>query len=289
MDSWSFVLHYPNMHAPIPTFALYGETDSRHDWLHWETIQSRSRLYDYRIAPHRHEQFFQVLSLTGGVGEVTLDGTPFELRPPSVVVVPALTVHGYEFSRNVAGVVVTMFERDLATLGVDLPEAQVMPGTTALSSVLTGLLAEAESPGAGHDAAMRAHLTLLLVAVGRHGLQSSPSANDADRSRVHAGAFRHLVSRQFRETRRIADYAERIGISRAHLNRVCRKVLGASALEVIERRIALEARRQLLFSSLSIKQIGAELGYDDPAYFTRFVTRALGASPAAIRRAARAS
>ena len=64
-------------------------------------------------------------------------------------------------------------------------------------------------------------------------------------------------------------------------------MLGASALEIVERRIALEARRQLLFSSLPIKQIGAELGYDDPAYFTRFITRSLGASPAAIRRDAR--
>ena len=66
MDRRDIVLHYPNMPKPIPTFALYGETDSRHDWLHWETIRSRSRLHNYRIAAHRHEQFFQVLYLTRG-------------------------------------------------------------------------------------------------------------------------------------------------------------------------------------------------------------------------------
>ena len=40
----------------------------------------------------------------------------------------------------------------------------------------------------------------------------------------------------------------------------------------------------LLFSSLSIKEIGAELGYDDPAYFSRVLTRVLGMSPAAFRK-----
>jgi AraC family transcriptional activator of pobA len=287
MDSTPIVLHYPNMRKPIPTYALYGETDSRHDWLHWETIQSRSRLHDYRIAPHRHEQFFQVLSLTGGRGEVTLDGTPFKLRPHTIVVVPALTVHDYSFSRNIAGIVVTMMERDLATFGIELPEAQVMPGSPDLSAALDSLVAEADHPGVAHNAAMRAHLTLLLVTLARHRQHTIPTG-EIDRSRLHAQAFRQLVARRFRQTRRIGDYADEIGISQTHLNRICRDVLGASALAVIERRIALEARRQLLFSSLSIKQIGTELGYDDPAYFTRFVTRSLGASPAAIRRAARA-
>lgn len=288
MDRHDIVLHYPNMPRSIPTYALYGETDSRHDWLHWETIQSRSRLHDYRIAAHRHEQFFQILSLTSGRGVVTLDGTPFKLRPNTMVIVPALTVHGYTFSRNVMGIVVTMMERDLAAFPIELPEAQVVQGSASLSAVLDNLIAEADHPGANHDAAMRAHLTLLLVALDRHRQNAGPAADTADRARVHAQAFRHLVARRFRETRRIGDYAGEIGISQTHLNRICRQVLGASALEIIERRIALEARRQLLFSSLSIKQIGAELGYDDPAYFTRFITRNLGASPAAIRRTARA-
>jgi AraC family transcriptional activator of pobA len=287
MDSGRIVLHYSNMKArPIPTYALYGEAGSRYDWLHWETIQSRSRQHDYRIAPHRHEQFLQLLSLTGGKGEVTLDGTAFQLRPHAIVVVPALTVHGYTFSRNVAGTVLTMMERDLPALGLDLPEAQVLPGSPAIAATLDGLLAEADHPGPRHDLAMRAHLTLLLLALNR---ASRPEATHQpqDRARGHAQAFRRLVDRQFRATRRVGDYARPLGISETHLNRVCRQILGASALEIVERRIALEARRQLMFSSLTIKQIGSELGYDDPAYFTRFVTRTLGAAPAAIRRAAR--
>ena len=287
MDSRRNCLHYPNMKG-VPTYALYGEavSDRQHDWLHWETIQSRSRLHRYRIAPHRHEQFFQILSLTGGRAQVTLDGTAFGLAPPAIVVVPALTVHGYDFSRDVEGVIVTLMARDMAEGMESLAAGVIATSTDPVRRALDGLLAEADRPGDQHDLAMRAHITLLQVAL--HRARSLPASLGAaeGRARVHVGAFRLLVDEKFRETRRIADYADALGISQTHLSRVCRQVLGASALTVIERRIALEARRQLLFSTLSIKQIGAGLGYDDPAYFTRMLKRVLGVPPLTFRRQA---
>ena len=106
-------------------------------------------------------------------------------------------------------------------------------------------------------------------------MAQSEAAALPDRGLAHARAFKTLVDQRYRQTRRIETYASALGISATHLNRVSRQVLGASALAVIERRLALEARRMLLFSSLSIKEIGAELGYDDPAYFSRFLTRQL--------------
>jgi AraC family transcriptional activator of pobA len=270
----------------IPTYALYGEESGSNvqDWLHWEAIQSRSRLHNYSIAPHRHQQFLQVLLLTAGSAEAELDGTRVTLAPPAVVVVPPLVVHGYRFSADVDGIVLTMMDEDTRALGLGFPEPAVLTGGTAtVREALASLIAEADRPAAGHDAAMRAHLTLLLVALHRARMEPAEQGAPADRARLHAKHFLDAVDRLYRQTRRIDDYAAAVGISTAHLNRVCRDVLGTSALRIIERRIALEARRQLLFSTLSIKQIGVELGYDDPAYFTRSMTRALGVSPGVFR------
>ncbi|WP_291408762.1 helix-turn-helix domain-containing protein [Devosia sp.] len=284
MDRACNDLHYPNMNS-IPVYALYGEQVATQDWLHWESIQSRSRLHGYRIAPHRHEQFFQVLHVTGGRAGVTLDDDRHEIRREGVVVVPALTVHAFAFSDDVEGVVVTLMERDLAGLGLDLPGPMVLSGRSfEVGEALDRLVGEADRPGIRHDAAMRAHLTLLLVALARARQDRARAGDPADRSLLHAKAFRAMVDQQFRETRKIGDYAGALGISQTHLNRVSRQVLGASALEVIERRVALEARRMLLFSSLSIKEIGAELGYEDPAYFSRVLTRVLGVAPRVFRK-----
>ena len=286
MDRRTTSLHYLNM-RDIPTYALYGEigSDRQQDWLHWETIQARSRLHDYRIAPHRHEYLFQILHLTGGTARTTLDGAAFDLDPGSVVVVPALTVHGYDFSPNVEGTVVTLLQRDIRAIDLPVRDALVIPSApSTIAAAIARLIAEADKPAARHDLAMRTHITLLLLLLHRAGSTPSPATGSPDPARRHADAFQLLVDRQFRHTRRVANYASAIGISHTHLNRICRQMFGASAQQVIERRVALEARRQLQFSTLSIKQIGAELGYDDPAYFTRIVTRLLGMAPSAFRR-----
>ncbi len=270
----------------IPTYGLYGETGSAQDWLHWESIQARSRLHGYRIAPHRHEHFLQLLALEAGGGTVTLDGTDTVLHPVSIVVVPPLTVHGYDFTHDVDGLVITLLEQDLRAANLITPRACVLTaGVEPIQRAMQSLVAEAATDEPGHDAAMRALVTLLAVSVQR-ALRPSPPDGPPDRARQLAARFRSSVETRYRSTRRLADYAEEIGVSQTHLNRVCRSVLGSSALSVIERRVAIEARRMLLFSTLSIKQIGAELGYEDPAYFSRVMTRIMGAPPGSLRRLA---
>lgn len=284
MDMRNIHLHYPDMKM-IPTYALYGEQETSHDWLHWETIQSRSRLHDFRISPHRHEHLFQLLHLTDGRAQVTLDGVVTTVRPGGVVVVPALIVHGYEFTEDVEGIVVTLLERDVRAADVPLASPIVLHSETrGVTDAVGRLIAEADDPGPRHDLAMRAHITLLLLALERARNPVGLKGNAADPARRHAEAFHDLVEQWFRRTRSVSDYAKAIGISPTHLHRVCRDQLGTTALAVIERRVALEARRQLLFSTLSVKQIGAGLGYDDPAYFTRVFTRIEGMSPDHFRR-----
>jgi AraC family transcriptional activator of pobA len=284
MDRQAIRLHYPDMKT-IPTYALYGEQETSQDWLHWETIQSRSRLHDFRIAPHRHEHLFQLLHVTGGRARVVMDGVNTELRPGDVVVVPALTVHAFEFSPDIEGIVVTLLDRDIRGAAVPMAAAMVLHGQTRdVVEALGRLIAEADEPGRRHDVAMQAHIALLVLAIDRARNAPASTQGVADPARRHAKAFRDLVETWFRRTRSVPDYARAIGISPTHLHRVCREQLGATPLSIIERRVALEARRQLLFSTLSVKQIGAELGYDDPAYFTRVFTRMEQLSPDHFRK-----
>ena len=285
MDDRGNILHYRDM-KQVPTYFLYGENDAQgmRDWLHWETIQARSRLHGYHIAPHRHDGLFQLLIVAGGEVEVLLDETRMVVVPPAVILVPGATIHGFRFSEDVEGRVVTLRERDLQGLGLELGEAVVLQsGLHAVTGALEGLLEEAARPAAGHDLAMQAHLALLAVGLRRALVGTGSGRTVAQSALNHLQAFRQLIDERFRTTRRLSDYAGALGISTAHLNRLTRQVAGSSALGLIERRIALEGRRMLLFSNLTIKEIGAELGYEDPAYFTRFMTRMLGQPPGLFR------
>ncbi|WP_246473051.1 helix-turn-helix domain-containing protein [Pelagibacterium limicola] len=299
MDRDDKVLDYFNM-SSIPTYALYGEqqTSAEH-WLHWETITSRSRLYGFRIAAHRHEELYQLLYVSRGRASVMLDGETFELSPPAVIVVPPLAVHGFSFSPDIEGLVLTFFARDVRNVMAEIgPEtvSLMRPGVLRpvegvvdplhLDRLVTLLIAEADHAAPGQNAALKARLTLLLVALLRIDLAALRNAREeTDVSARHARAFVALVDQHYRDTRKIGFYASRLGITPTHLNRVCRQIFGSSALSVIERRIVLEARRYLQFSVLSIKEIGILLGYPDPAYFSRFFAQRVGQSPQAIRNA----
>ena len=297
MDRRDKELDYSNMDA-IPTYALYGENEnSGESWLHWETITSRSRLHGFRISPHRHDQLYQILYLRGGTATVMLDGDTFEVSPPALVIVPPLTVHSFVFAEGVDGFVLTFYIQDvrngLADIGTAMdglmrprilkPVAGVVDADE-LDHAVERLTAEADRSAPGQVAALRARLSLLLVATHRLDLAAARSDDAGNRpADRHAHSFLGLVDRYFRDTRKVGFYASRLGITPTHLNRVCGQVLGLSALTIIERRILLEARRYLQFSSLSIKEIGIVLGYPDPAYFSRFMSRRLGRGPQAIR------
>src|SRR4029079_10840543 len=72
--------------------------------------------------------------------------------------------------------------------------------------------------------------------------------------------FRAQVDARFRERRPVEAYAADLGVTAGQLTRLCREVLGTSSLHVINARVLHEAQRELVYSSLGIKQIAAELG-----------------------------
>ena len=64
-------------------------------------------------------------------------------------------------------------------------------------------------------------------------------------------------------------------------------LLGRSAARVIQDRLMIEARRDLVYTSMSISRISFRLGFADPAYFSRYFLRETGKTPRAFRLAER--
>jgi len=72
-------------------------------------------------------------------------------------------------------------------------------------------------------------------------------------------------------------------VTAGQLSRRCREALGLSGLDVINARLLHEAQRDLVYTHLPIKQLAAELGFEDDAYFSRFFRKHMGISPTAFR------
>ncbi|MEI9810750.1 MAG: helix-turn-helix domain-containing protein [Bacteroidota bacterium] len=96
--------------------------------------------------------------------------------------------------------------------------------------------------------------------------------------------FSRLVEIHFREKHGLADYASLLAMAPKTLNKKLLKLNVRHPNDIIKGRILLEAKRLLIYTSMSIKEIAYSMGYDDPAYFNRLFTNKNGCTPAAFRK-----
>jgi AraC family transcriptional activator of pobA len=290
-------------HEKVLEFALYGERAAPGHplQLHIEDIQCRARRYHWEIAPHRHAHLCQCLFLARGPAEIHVDDVSAELEGPALAIVPPGTVHAFQFSERTHGYVLTLpaeglpagAERDMRELlqGVF---AEVFVGAmnedpalaTRLEGLFDRLLAEFHEPEAGAAPVAGWLANSILWILARHVARARAQSAQAPTRQRNWLKFRALAETHFHEQWKVSRYARQLGLTAGRLNRLCREQCGLSAARVLQQRLALEARRRLIYIDVPIARLAGELGFRDAAYFCRFFKRHAGASPRAFRRAA---
>ena len=99
-----------------------------------------------------------------------------------------------------------------------------------------------------------------------------------------AWEFRDLLESNIRTNRAPSFYAERLNITVAYLNEAINAVWGTSVSRNIQDEIILQAKRKLVYTTASVKEIAQGLGFNDYSYFTRLFTKVAGVSPMLFRR-----
>ncbi|MFJ4372637.1 helix-turn-helix domain-containing protein [Pseudomonas japonica] len=276
----------------VPIFKLYGESQAwpTPDLLHCESIPERSSLYHWEIKPHRHADLFQLLYVQGGQAVVEVEGRRSEIAAPAIQVTPPLCVHGFQFSEDIEGYVLSLGAPLVAQLEAQLGAPLAASGCYALGddrdyldTLFAALLKEYEGSAAARDLVLGALVNVLMVWISRRQQSRAPSGRD-ERNRQLLGGFIKLVEQHYREHLAVETFAHRLGMSAVHLNNLCRQLAGQSALQIIHQRLLLEARRSLIYTNMTVAQVSDTLGFADPAYFSRFFRRLSGQSPNAFRR-----
>src|SRR5437763_16167172 len=102
--------------AALPLFHLYGDPpdDQAFDFIHIETIASRSSVHDWTIRAHRHRNLFQILLIERGGGEMTFEAATIAFEAPCAILVPATFAHGFRFRQSLTNGWVMSFTEDVA-------------------------------------------------------------------------------------------------------------------------------------------------------------------------------
>jgi AraC family transcriptional activator of pobA len=280
----------------IPQYSLYGEAvqDVDEHFLHVESIAERSGLHDWSIRPHAHRDLHHLLLVQRGGGVLQVEDEEHRFRSPALITLPRSCVHGFEFRPGTDGWIVTAsgalldrIERAYPSLAPVLREVSVVKLTAgnmrAARRVFDELVTEFRSRLLARRVAAELQLMAIMLLILRCKIEPEPKTSRPGADAGLAVRYRLLIESDFAKQVRVVDYAKRLFVSHERLRQACLRMTGSAPLELLNARRLLEAKRCLLYTNMSVGVIADYCGFEDPAYFSRFFTRATGQSPRRYR------
>lgn len=92
-----------------------------------------------------------------------------------------------------------------------------------------------------------------------------------------------LIDCHFIEERETDFYASQLGVTNKRVNELCKKGTGKTVKQHLQERLVLEIKKEIRIGRKSLKEIAYDLGFNEPAYFTRFFKQHTAMTPTQFR------
>ncbi|SEK02577.1 transcriptional regulator, AraC family [Sphingobium sp. AP50] len=284
--------------ASVPSFYLYGEPQRSvaEGFVHVESLDDRSRPSEWTIRPHVHRDLNHIILIAEGGGAMQAEALMVRFDAPCLLLIPAGIVHGFSWHSESRGHVTTIADsylRHLIGRDIDLaplfarPHAVTLPHEEGLTAeeIIGRMARELGWAGPGQRAAVESALLSLMVLALRHTTLADAAQPGTARQTALVARLRERIEQRFRQREPVSVHAKALGTSLTALRQACARVAGSSPAQMLDDRSLLEARRLLLYSQMSVADIAYAVGFEDPAYFSRFFARHVGQPPRTYRAA----
>ncbi|MCX5496067.1 AraC family transcriptional regulator [Kaistia dalseonensis] len=253
----------------------------------------------WSIAERAHRRHCQLFFVLHGRAIFTgVDGHVMDLLAPVMLWLPRPVAGEFRLEAGSDGVTAMIAEdfvwrvigdspvaahlRPMLERAVVAPGERIAPQLAEIGASLNALVRESREPQAGGAAMMALHFGIVMLHLWRaSGRGTATTQRGSGVATVQR--FRQLVELHYRENLGIDEYADRLGVTRAHLHDACLRATQETPLALVHVRLLEEAQSRLEQTDLSVEQIGYSLGFRDPSYFNRFFKRLSGMTPGAYR------
>lgn len=258
--------------------------------IHYERFEKLADFFGRNMPVHHHDRFYQIHVITRGSIRVHLDQTPYIANAPMFIFTPPTVPHAFVTDTKAIGHVLTVRQQlvwELLGIGASIRGTiasaetplcvAINPKTDSTANRLLSTMdffeEEFEKEDSQRPFALKSLLQLVLIDISRLAHQHQPHQDVRKEDIRIFHAFNQLIEEHYRNHLSLSDYADKIGVTEARLNEICRRLADLPSKRLIMDRVMQEARRLLSFTSMPVTEIAYELGFKDPAYFARYFRR----------------
>jgi len=130
---------------------------------------------------------------------------------------------------------------------------------------------------------IRAYLYQLLIKLNRRYTNLYSKLNSKLLTNDYLLKFRYALERDIKTHHDVQYYANLLEISRTYLNKLCLDFYSKTTIQIIKERLALEIKKELLYTSKTIAEIAYKYNFSDPPNFTRFFKQITSQTPQQFR------
>ncbi len=244
--------------------------------------------------PHTHN-YYTVIWPVNATGKHIIDFKEYPILPDHIFFVSPGQVHQIISNRKPVGYVILFSPEFLEKNSIrnefiaDLKlfqksdETPPLPVSEKMASTLKIFAEQMLTAFHSHNdmflETIGAYLKLFLIECNGHcSLNPGTNLQNIEVSKVLVKNFKALVEKNFNKRHQVKYYAESLNITPNYLNEVIKAALNIPAKDFLQNRLILEAKRMVVFTSKSAKEIGFELGFEDPSHFSKFFRSNTGQS-----------
>jgi AraC-like DNA-binding protein len=287
----------------IPIYELPFKKDENQEFriyrVQGHTIQNKEYPHKTEL-PHKHS-YHELCFFTDGNGIHEIDFNSYEITSPSIHLVKPGQVHLIRRGENYQGYLI-VFSKEF--LNLRFQNLEIIPGYPLVTKleggpilnlaqaefikffrIIDNIKAELKNTGTETDEIIISYLKIFFLKMKRNFSRLSVSKGNSQGS-IQQTVFRfnQLVDTHYSQIHHVKEYAELLGESPVQLNRTIKALTGKTASDLIIERLILEAKRLLLYSALSNKEVAYKLNYEDPSYFSRIFRKKTGYTPSEFRK-----
>ncbi|TXI87481.1 MAG: helix-turn-helix domain-containing protein [Crocinitomicaceae bacterium] len=236
--------------------------------------------------PHRHD-FYTVIWIQKGSGNHRIDTHVFPVIQNSLFFIHPEQVHQLTTSEDSTGIALLFTHDFLVENGIidafmmrlnlfhekgAATRITVSENDAYLQNLRTQMEQFYVLDDTFRSEKLSALLKLFLIYCSELAKDQLPAAwKEMDEYPKVVNKFKKLVDQKYSEWHKVNQYAEKLLTSPNYLNELVKKHTGRSAKAHIRNRLVSEAKRLAYFTHLSNKEIGFQLGFNDPSHFAKFL------------------